>query len=216
MSFMAALLVYLAFVGISVTAAAFEGEQSSAEVRAAFAGKLQDFLNSSNITKVVAEGPDFTTLRIVRPAAFRPQFGSLIDPFMLDLVRLGFKSLILCDDGAKVSEGKLALIGKPYCVERHHLAPVNGLGKLICPTSELCEFVSSPFAQNIFLSFFRKLCFLRTVPPRQEGRTRRHECEAAMRWTLILSRDERHETRTAKACGPGAPWPASSRSMIID
>jgi hypothetical protein len=133
MSFMAALLVYLALVSTSVTAAAFEGEQSSAEVRAAFAGKLQDFLNSSNITKVVAEGPDFTTLRIVSPAAFRPQFGSLIDPFMLDLVRLGFKSLILCDDGAKVSEGKLALIGKPYCVERHHLAPVQWLEQTDLP-----------------------------------------------------------------------------------
>ena len=47
--------------------------------------------------------------------------------------------------------------------------------------------------------------YVAAIPPRQEGRTRRHERGAGKRWTQFMSRDERHEKRTAKACGPGTP-----------
>ena len=66
--------------------------------------------------------------------------------------------------------------------QRHCTGPArhefNRLAKLICPTSEVCEFLSSPFAKNNLLPFFRNSCFLPGVSPRQEGRTRRHEREA--------------------------------------
>ena len=71
----------------------------AAQRRAQCAAKLQDFLNSADITvkaSVSAEGADLTKLRIVRPAAFRSQFRSLIRPFMNELDTLGFKSLVLC------------------------------------------------------------------------------------------------------------------------
>jgi hypothetical protein len=54
----------------------------------------------------------------------------------------------------------------------------NKLTKLICPTNEVREFLSSPSAKNNSLPFFRNSCFLPGVSPRQEGRTRRHEREA--------------------------------------
>jgi len=66
--------------------------------------------------------------------------------------------------------------------QRHCTGPArhefNRLAKLICPTSEVCEFLSSPFAKNNLLPFCRNSCFLPGVSPRQEGRTRRHEREA--------------------------------------
>jgi len=90
-------LACILFLGVSAIASESEHPSTDAE-RAAFAANLQGFLNSTDVVgvNVVAEGPNFTVLRIVRPGAFRSQFGSLIRPFMPDLSRLGFKSLILC------------------------------------------------------------------------------------------------------------------------
>ena len=42
---------------------------------------------------------------------------------------------------------------------------------------------SSPFCKNSFISYFPKLCLRLCIPHRQEGRTRRHERGAGMRWT---------------------------------
>jgi len=90
-----------------------EGRQSStAELRSQFAHKLEEMINYGGDVRasVTAEGPDLTTLHIVRAGAFRPQFGSLMHPLKADLYRLGFKSLLLCTS-ATVCQHLLVPVG---------------------------------------------------------------------------------------------------------
>jgi hypothetical protein len=95
------------------------------------------------------------------------------------------------------------------------------LAKVICPTSDIREFVSSPFAKNISLSFFRNWWFIVGISRQPEGRygqsSRNVGC--GMRWTRRCRArgDARTNdiSRTAKACGPDAPGLASSRQVMI-
>ena len=41
---------------------------------------------------------------------------------------------------------------------------------VICPTGGVLEFLSSPRAKNVLLTFFGKLWFALAIPPCQEGR----------------------------------------------
>jgi hypothetical protein len=100
---LAMILVALILCQSRPATAATPGAEYSgvADLRPAFAARLQNFLNATDAVKtaVSAEGPDLTILRIVRRGAFRPQFRSLIRSFMSDVNSLGFKSLMLYTTG---------------------------------------------------------------------------------------------------------------------
>jgi hypothetical protein len=63
---------------------------------------------------------------------------------------------------------------------------------------------------RFYFRFFRNHAIESPIPLRQEGRTRRHERGAGMRWTLMALPTSGADRRTTKTCGSGAPRLASS------
>ena len=72
--------------------------------------------------------------------------------------------------------------------------------KVICPTGNFGEFLSTPSAKDIFLPFFRIMCFPPRVPPRQEGR---FAIVTNVRWDAVAATER--ATSAAEADGE-AVW----------
>jgi hypothetical protein len=85
----------------------------------------------------------------------------------------------------------------------------NHFRKLICPTSDFCESLSSPLAKNILLPFFKIMIIVMTSHPGKRGeRVVTNVGRDAMDAICVARRAAR--TRTTKSCGPGAPGLALS------
>jgi hypothetical protein len=81
--------------------------------------------------------------------------------------------------------------------------------QLICPTSDFCESLSSPFEKNISLPFFKIMIIVMPSRPGKRGeRVVTNVGRDAMDAGCVARRAAR--TRTAKSCGPGAPGLALS------
>jgi hypothetical protein len=110
---------------------------------------------------------------------------------------------------------------------------VDQSARLICPTGWPAQIVSSPFCKNILLFRRRKSPHNHRRPVPHEGRfaivtnAGRDAVDAAASGVplgsqggLLSVSETRHArrttlTRTAKACGPDASTPASSRAEVL-
>ena len=74
--------------------------------------------------------------------------------------------------------------------------------------------IFSGFGFNESCFFFSELMLVSRPSRPDQGTYASSRTWGGMRWTRMRSPDERRDWRTAKSCGPGAPWLAPSLLMM--